>query len=81
MRKALLVITLIAGVAALTTLSRAQLQTGLVNTQGTSYTCPLLNSQNQPTGWIPGTLCQNATLTNCAGADDISFIFGYEPPT
>ena len=80
MRKAQLVITLVAAVAALTTLSRAQLQTGLVSTQGNSYTCPLVNSQGQPTGWIPGTTCQNATVTNCS-ADDVNFTFGYEPQT
>jgi len=47
----------------LTTLSRAQLLTGTVSTVGGSSSCPVYNSQNQPTGWIPGTICQNATIT------------------
>jgi len=81
MRKALLVIAMVATVAALTTLSRAQLLTGTVSTVGGSSSCPVYNSQNQPTGWIPGTICQNATITGCSGADDINFTFGYEPQT
>jgi len=46
MRKALLVIAMVATVAALTTLSRAQLLTGTVSTVGGSSSCPVYNSQN-----------------------------------
>jgi hypothetical protein len=81
MRKMFLLLILSTIVATLTTLSRAQLSTGLVTTVGGSSLCPIQNSQGQPTGWIPGTLCQNATLTACSGADNINFTFGYENPT
>jgi len=68
------VIAMVATVAALTTLSRAQLLTGTVSTVGGSSSCPVYNSQNQADGldsWH--LLCQNATITGCSGADDINF--------